>query len=149
MPGIPYPPSAGAAPRYRSITGVNPAANTELSDVVPAGKWWWLLSVTVSLVQGATQTPLPTLQIDDGTNNIFASQGSTTAMTASTTAQFTWGVGLVLTGLVGTTPNIVSQGALGEFLFLGPGFHIKTLTAGIGANTDYGAFQYYVCEFTP
>lgn len=148
MPGIPFPPSPGAQPRYKSVAGINPAANTELSDVVPAGKWWWLLSVTVSLVQGATQTPLPVLQIDDGTTNIYSSAGATTAMTASTTAQFTWGVGLVVSALIGATPNIVATAPLPEFLVLGPGFHIKTLTAGIGANSDYGAFQYYVCEFT-
>jgi hypothetical protein len=148
MPGIWTPPSPGAAPRYKSVVGTNPAANTELADVVPAGKWWWLLSVTVSCVQAATQTPQPALIIDDGSINIYTSVGSTTAQSVSTTVQYTWGIGLPLTGLVGATPNIVTTAPLAEFFFLGPGFHIKTLTAGIGANTDYGAFEYYVCEFT-
>jgi len=145
MPGLPLPSTNY---RYHSVVGTNPAANTELNDLVPAGHFWWLLSVTVSCVQGATQTPLPSLIIDDGTNNIYTSVGATGAMTAATTAQFTWGVGLVVSALIGTSPAIVATAPLPEFLFIGPGFHIKTLTAGIGANTDYGAFVYYVCDFT-
>jgi hypothetical protein len=149
MPGIPFPPSAGGAPIYKGVAGTAVGANTELSDVVPAGKWWWLISVTVSMVQGATQTPQPILQIDDGTINIFSSVGATGAMTASTTAQFSWGVGLVVSALIGTTPNIVATGPLPEFLILKPGSHIKTLTPGLGANSAYGTPRYYVCEFTP
>lgn len=148
MPGVPFPPSAGAAPRYRVIAGTNPAANSESSEVVPAGKWWWVIAFTIQMVQGATQTPLPALQFDDGTSTFGFYPGSTTAMTASTTAQFSWAIGGPLTGLIGATPNIQSVGPLGEFIILPPGGHIKTLTAGLGANSDYGAPIYSVCEFT-
>jgi hypothetical protein len=148
MPGVPFPPSPGAAPRYKTVLGIDVAANTEILDAVPAGKWWWLISATVSCVQGATQTPQPTLILTDGTNNIFSSIGSTTAQSVSTTVQYSWGIGVPLSGLIGATPNIVTTAPLGEFILLPPGGQIKTLTAGIGANTNYGAPAYLVCEFT-
>ena len=148
MPGIPFPPSAGAAPRYKTVVGTDQAANTEVSDAVPAGKWWWVIAVTVQMVQGATQTPLPALQFDDGTNTFGFYPGSTTAMTAATTAQFSWAIDGPLTGLIGTSPAIQSVGPLGNYIILPPGGHIKNLTAGLGANSNYGAPIYYVCEFS-
>src|SRR5262245_17216108 len=129
---------------YKTITGTNPAANTECSDTVPAGVNWMLISVIVACVQGITQTPQPSLVLNDGTNNFLASVGSTTAQSASTTVTYTWGVGMPLTGLVGSTPTIITTGSLPANLFLKPGYIIKTVTAGIGANTDFGAPIYNV-----
>jgi hypothetical protein len=48
------------------IVGTNPAANTEWSQTVPAGTWWEVISVGISLLQGATQTPQPVLVMDKG-----------------------------------------------------------------------------------
>lgn len=47
----------------RQVVGTDPAANTELSEVVPADCQWTLLGLSVPLVQGITQTPQPILQI--------------------------------------------------------------------------------------
>lgn len=145
MPGMPLPSTTY---RYRRVAGTQPGANAEVADTVPAGKYWWLISATIAMVQGATQTPQPALVIDDGSNNIVSTMGASGAMTASTTATFTWGVGLSLTALVGATPNIIATGGLPDFLLLPPGFRIKTLTAGLGANSQWGVPSYFVCEFT-
>ena len=126
--------------------GTDPAANTEISETVPEGKAWELLGVRVALVQGLTQTPAPALTIDDGTNVFYASPGSTTAQSASTTVTYHWGRGLVVSGLVGTTPNIRAVAPLPEGLVLPAGYRIKTVTAGIGANSNYGAPVLYVVE---
>jgi hypothetical protein len=142
------PPLPSSLFQYKRVAGTNPAANAEVSDTVPAGKVWWLLAVNIACVQGATQTPQPAITIDDGTTVYFTSVGSTTAQSVSTTVTYTWAPSLSLTGLIGATPNIISTGGLGEFLFLAAGHRIKTVTAGIGANTDYGAPSYFVCEFT-
>lgn len=148
MPGVPFPPSPRLQPRYQTVTGVDQAANTEVGDTVPAGEWWWLIAVKVACVQGITQTPQPTLQLSDGTAVFWSSIGSTTAQSASTTVTYNWGIGVPLSGLVGGTPNIITTAPIGEFIFLPPGGIITTLTAGIGANTNYGAPVYYVCKFS-
>lgn len=122
------------------VVGADPAAGVEVSYTVPAGSTLRLLVVTVSLVQGLTQTPQPTLVVDDGTNIIYQAPGSSdaTGQAASTTARYTWAVGLPLTARVGTTPNIFAYAPLPDRLIVPATWRIRTVTAGIGANTDYG-----------
>lgn len=131
-----------------ALTVVGGATGLTITTTVPgvSPKFWWLLAVTVQLVQGLTQTPQPSLVIDDGTTNILTMPGSTAAQAASTTAQYTWAGDLQVTGLIGTTPGIVAAAPLPQNLILPPGYRIKTVTSGIGANSDYGAPSYYVCE---
>lgn len=145
MAGLPLPSNSFV---YKRVTGADPAANAELGDTVPAGKSWWLLSVTVALVQGATQTPQPILVIDDGATSIFESIGSSTAQAVSTTCQYTWAGDVQLTGQVGATTNVHSVAPLPQNLLLPPGYRIRTNTVGIGANSNYGAPSYFVIEFT-
>lgn len=57
-----------AEPTLAVFAGSDVAANTEISEVVPAGQFWNLVSFTVALVQGITQTPQPILMIDEGLN---------------------------------------------------------------------------------
>jgi len=128
------------------IPGTDVAANTEIAETVPAGKAWKLLSVSVALVQGATQTPLPILVIDDGTDVVFESFGASDAQSASTTCQYTWAPGLPLTAHVGATTNVHATGPLPEGLVLPAGWRIRTVTVGIGANSNYGVPSLLVVE---
>lgn len=121
------------------VTGSNPAANTEFSQTVTTAETWFLLAVTVELVQGLTDTPLPSLVIDDGTTVIALAPGSTAAQAASTTCRYTWAPGLVTSGQVGATTNVRSVGGLPDGLVLQAGWRIRSSTAGLGANSDYGA----------
>lgn len=139
----PLPSTLGVRKR---VAGTDVAANTEFSETVPASKHYLLLSVTVSLVQGATQTPQPILVIDDGTTVIFESFGSSAAQAASTTCQYTWAVGHTLSGQVGATTNVHSTGPLPFGLVLPPGYRIRSSTIGIGANSNYGAPSLFVVE---
>lgn len=83
---------------------------------------WLVKAISGQLVQGATQTPLPILQIVDGGGDIlFESFGSSSAMTASTTVRFTWAPGLTLSALVGTSPTIHSVAPLPHDCFIAPG----------------------------
>lgn len=143
MANIPIPFSNGAIKR---VAGTDPAAGVELLDTVPAGKYWMLLCVSVSLVQGLTQTPFPFLVIDDGTNVIFSGPGTSASQAVSTTTRYNWAPGLPLLGQIGATSNVRSAGPLPDGLVLPPGFRIGTQTIGIGANSDYGAPSYMVCE---
>lgn len=140
--GIP----SGLAEKFQ-VNGTNPAANAEITETVPVGKWWHLLSFSVSLAQGITQTPLPCLTVDDGTDIILQIPGSTAAQAVSTTCQYTWAVGLTLTGQIGATNAVRSMAPLPSELILGPGFRIRTVTNGIGAGTDYAAGSLYVIEY--
>src|SRR5438445_875191 len=132
----------------KRVAGADPAAGVECSDAVPASKFWWLIGYTVQCVQGITQTPLPILQIDDGAVVIFESPGSSVVQALSTTTTYTWASGLVLTGQVGATPNIRSVGGLSDLLLLPTGYRVRTITPGIGANTNYGAPSIYVVEYS-
>lgn len=129
------------------VVGTNPAANTEVSETVPAGQTWQLLAVSVALVQGLTQTPQPILQIDDGTTVLFESFGASAAQAASTTCRYTWAAGNTVSALIGATTNVHAVAPLPEGLVLAAGSRIKTVTVGIGANSDYGAPALYVVKF--
>lgn len=118
----------------------NPAAGAEFSVTVPAGEVWEILSVSVPLVQAAAGSSQPSLQIDDGGSNIFALlAGSTAAQAISTTCQYTWAPDLELTGQVGATTAVRSQGSLPSDLVIGPGCRVRSSTVGLSASTDYGA----------
>lgn len=129
------------------VTGTNPAANVEVSETVPAGKFWKLVAVAVQLIQGITQTPQPILELDDGASVFFSSFGATNAQGASTTANYRWiRGGPQPAALVGTTPDIYAIAPLPDFV-LRPGYRIRTNTLGKGANTDYGAPLLYIVEY--
>jgi hypothetical protein len=132
----------------RRVDGANPAANTEVADAVPAGKTWELLLVSIPLVQGITQTPQPILQLTDAADGVIAEIfGSNAAQAVSTTCRYTWGPDLPLLGQIGSGANVRSGGPLPTGIYLPSGFKIKTVTLGIGANTDYGVPSYLVIEY--
>ncbi len=129
------------------VVGTNPAANAEWTQTVPATESWLLLAVTIALVQGATQTPQPVLRVTDGTNLIFESFGCTTAQAVSTTCQYTWAPGLVISGLIGATTGVHAVAPLPANLICQPGYVISSgTTVGLGANTDYGAPNFFVVK---
>lgn len=131
----------------KRVAGANPAANAELSVTVPAGKSWRLLSLSVPLVQGGTQTPQPILVIDDGTNVLYEFFGSSEAQATTTTCRYTWAPGLPLSGQVGSGTAVHSVAPLPHHLTLAPGYRVRTSTLGIGANSDYGVPSLHVVEF--
>jgi hypothetical protein len=129
----------------QQVDTTNAAAGVEITHTMPAGVWE-VASVSVSLVQGATQTPQPILVIDDGTDVVFEMFGSSAAQAVSTTCRYTWAPGLPLTAQIGATTNVHSTAPLPEGLILPAGWRIRTVTLGIGANTDYAAAALLVLE---
>jgi hypothetical protein len=128
-------------PERRETT--DPGANVEWTYTVPAGETLELVAVSVQCVQGITQTPWPCLQITDGTNVVFAAYSGSAAQAASTTAQHTWSVGTPL-AIAGATTAVKATGPLPAGLILGPGYVVSSVTAGKGANTDYGKASLWV-----
>lgn len=136
--------AAGKVPSTVQYVTANPAANNEVAAlVVPTGKLWEPLLYTVSMAQGATQTPWPSLVIDDGTNIVAQMLSGTAAQNASVTAQHTWGIGLLLAG---GGAGVASHGGLPR-LILPQGYRLRTLTGGLGANSDYGVARLLVKEY--
>jgi hypothetical protein len=134
--------------KLRLFAGTNPAANTECQETVPAGKAWHVRSVMVACVQGATNTPLVTLTVDDGATVFEQFPGSTTVQAINTTCTYTWAPGLSPTAQIGLSTGVVSLGPLPrDGLWLPAGFRISTLSPGKGSNTDFGAPLIYVAEF--
>ena len=131
----------------RRLTGTDPAANAEISVIVPTGALWGLLAVTVALVQGITDTPRPILVIDDGTNVVYESFGSSAVQVVSTTCRYTWAEGLELSGQVGATTNVHSNAPLPHGLVLPAGYRIRTSTIGLAATANYGAPGLLIVEY--
>jgi len=124
----------------KTVTGTNPAANTEITETVPSGKSWIVRSISIPCVQGATQTPLPILVVKDEAGAIiYESPGSDTVQATSTTTQYNWAEGLTISGQIGATTNVHAFAPLPRDLSLKAGATISTNTIGIGANTNYGA----------
>src|SRR3954467_4562200 len=72
-PGSPIQASTAGAGRLRSITGTDPAANVEISETVPAGVRWRILTLAATFATDATvASRVPALVIDDGTNQLFS-----------------------------------------------------------------------------
>lgn len=136
----------GMSQRDQPLLAVSSGATGITIATTTAGtgpKAWALLAVSVQCVQGATQTPFPSLIIDDGSNVLFQSFCGTAAISAATTVQCTWAPSLPAFGAAATTAN---TGPLPYGLILQPGYRLRTSTTGIGANTNYGAPSYLVCE---
>lgn len=127
----------------RSITGTDPAAGVEISETVPTGARWRLISFFGELVTDATvANRRATLAIDDGTN-LFFRVAINSLQTASLTFRYIFsqaGPDVLSTGnaMVGKTPND---------LRLAAGYRIRTITETIQAGDNWAAPQLLVEEF--
>jgi hypothetical protein len=129
-----------------SAVSTDPAANTEATYTVPAGgRGWLVLAVHLTVAQGATQTPLPSLVIKDAAGNTIGTYpGASAATSASTTSTFDWFPKAALTAGAGATFN---TSPIPEGMVLKPGWVVSTSTAGKGANTDLSALALHVVKF--
>lgn len=120
----------------------NPAANTEASIAVPSGVTWVIICAHLTVAQGITQTPLPSLQVADNLGNVVGLYpGASAATSASTTSTFDWYDGAALTAGAGATANTAR---IPRGLAVKPGWVVSTVTAGKGAATDLSALALHV-----
>jgi hypothetical protein len=111
----------------------NPAPGAEVALTVPAGVSAALDAVTFKLVTSATvATRTPTLIIDDGVNVMWQLQAAA-GQAAGSTVIYQYG---------GNSELALRNGVLTEPLpplILGPGYRIRTVTAGIQVGDQYSA----------
>ena len=148
------PGPAGGHGMMTSSTSANPAANAEVAALgPPVGAKWLVHTYNVQLVQGITQTPLPTLKFTVRTTGTVGFQIpiTTTALAASSTAQLTWGIGIVQSSFTAVVGDEIHTAPLPSRLYLeNDGTNadgVATVTDGKGANTDYGAATVVVEEW--
>lgn len=128
--------------KAKAVVSTDPAANVECSITIPAGSRYQIISARLTVVQGATQTPLPSLVISDNLGNVIGSYpGASAAMSVSTTSTFDWAVGATLTAGAGATTN---RSPIPEGVVVKAGWTVTTSTAGKGANTDLSALALHV-----
>lgn len=133
---------AGGKPH--SAVSSDPAANTEATIDVPAGETWVILAAHLTVAQGATQTPLPSLVVKDASDNTVGTYaGASAATSASTTSTFDWYPGCDMTAGAGATAN---RAPIPEGLAVKGGWSVETSTAGKGANTNLTALALHVIK---
>jgi len=134
---------SGEAPwrRYRIVNQVaSPAAGSDWSVAVPAGRIWRITSIVAKLVTSATvATRNPYLVVSDGTTNAvrvlpYASQA------ASLTGLYSW-----LTECSSTVVGNDQQNDIPE-LTLTAGWTIGTLTSGLAAGDQWSDIALFVLE---
>lgn len=131
---------AGGKPDIAVST--NPAANVEASITVPAGNTWLIVNAHLTCAQGATQTPLPNLEVVDNTGTVIGLYpGASAAQSASVTATYDWFEGATLTAGAGATAN---KAPIPRGLSVRAGWIVRTNTTGKGANTDHSALALHV-----
>jgi hypothetical protein len=127
----------------RSITGTDPAANTEVSETVPTNARWRLRGFAVQLVTDANvATRRVVLQLDDGATLLWAAT-ATDSQVASLTRQY--GFPNVGSYVVAQVSTIGIPGP--EGLPLQGGFRVRTATVNIQVTDNYGAPQLLVEEW--
>jgi hypothetical protein len=119
----------------RALTGTDPAANTEISETVPTGARWRLLSMRFALVTDANAANREVaITFDNGTTVYFeAASGANQA--ASLTRQYTAAVTNVR-GAAATGTGILIP--LPDLVLLA-GHRIATVTTNRQAGDNYGA----------
>lgn len=128
----------------RIIVGTNPAANTEITETVPAGKIWRLRSIRFTFVcSAAVANREVVLLMDDGAN-IISNEPIGVAQTASQTFVYTFGHHApTVTG----AQAIVRAVPIPDFL-LPAGARFRTSTSNMDVADDYSAPNYHVEEWS-
>jgi len=144
FPGQTTDPRLSGSGAVRAIVGTTPAAGAEVSETVPTGARWLLISFTAVLTtSAAAANRIPVLNIDDGTNVFFVSPSAVVEGANLTTSNTWWGGGFQTGGIQQT----IVVNALGVSMLLEPGFRIRTVTSAIQAGDQYAAPKYLVIEW--
>lgn len=130
--------------RLRSIAGTQPAAGADISEAVPTGKVWRLLSFRATLVASAQAANRQAgLRFDDGSAVFFEAPPKINQV-ASATQIYQWHGGSSLGNTISLTAEILFDA---DLLFLA-GYRIKTNTLSIQTSDQWGAPQYLVEEWS-
>lgn len=141
-PGFHEPAISGAG-MLRSITGTDPAADTEISETVPTNARWRLLAIAARLVtDGTAATRTARLQIDDGTTVMLSIPPAATHIASLTRDYIGAAFGATLTTY---TPEIMWP--VPPDLMLFQGWRIRTAVDTRQVGDNWAAPQLLVEEW--
>lgn len=124
------------------VTGIDPAANTEIGDTVPAGETWLLHSILTSLTTDANIADRTIrLSFTDGTEFEFYADATVQTATQITTRQWKPINNETVAGLTRVFD-------LNSNLVLAPGTVISTTTTNLQATDNWAAPLYYVTKLS-
>jgi len=127
----------------RSITGTDPAAGVEISETVPVGARWRLITAEAILVtSAAVANRVVTWRYDDGANE-YGLAGSNFAQAASATVRYCVGP----FGGFGQVGGAQHQHAIPPQMIMLAGHRMKTSTASIDVGDNWSAPQMLVEEW--
>src|SRR5436309_2465248 len=142
-PGDTYRSSLDGRGALRSITGTTPAAGAEISETVPAGACWELVSLrTILTTSAAAANREPSLVIDDGAL-IYGQYPQPAVVTASLAPALSWGPGATNAA---AAAGFAQSSATPNGLRLLAGHRIRTSTQLLQAADQYSVVQYLVRE---
>ena len=143
-PGSPLQGSLEGDGYYRTITGTNPAAGTEITETVPAGARWDLTTFHVILDTSATAiNRRPVIALYSGTGLIFEANNPLQVPASSGGVLF-WSQG---TPLEAAPPTLLGTGPLPTPAILLAGHQILTTTGNLQGGDNYRAPVYTVKEW--
>lgn len=127
-------------------TGTDPGAGAEATVTVPAGEYWVVHGLLLTLVTSATVANRRVeIQIDNGTTVFFR-----LAHAADQAASLTWRYQYANHGYrdaaVTGTNNVANIGM--PVFTLGPGYRIQTSTTNLQAGDDYAPPVLFVADYT-
>src|SRR5688572_20330607 len=143
-PGSPIQHSL-AAPGgyYRTITGTDPPAGTEIIETVPTGARWQLLAASAVLApSGVAGTRYPKVIVAPGGVEVVRC-GMQFGTTASSTVLYSWGAGMPASADF----QDAHAGALPVDLVLNAGDSFKINHTNFDAGDNWGAPTYQVREW--
>ena len=143
-PGSPMFSAVDGGGAIRSIAGATPGAGAEISETVPTGARWELLSFLAHLLTAvAVANRDIVLTADDGAT-VYMRANAPVVVPASTNQDFCWGPASSL--FPGAVRNVQTIGTPGGLKLLG-GHRLRTATAAIQAADQWSAVQYLVREW--
>lgn len=144
FPGSPILSSLEGAGAVRVITGTQPGAGVEVTETVPAGARWQVLSFLGRFqTSAAVAARVPGLLIDDGANILFGG-GPNSNQPASQTVKHIWAPGNTMVTSIDGSYVLVPM-PIG--LTLSAGARMRTLTSLIDAADQWSQIVYLVREW--
>jgi hypothetical protein len=143
-PGAGFQSSLDGGGALRSITGAVPAAGAEVSETVPTGARWELISFAALLTTSATVSNRSANHtLDDGANIYFRAD-SNLAHAASIALLYVLATCFTIPS---STNGLAYQKPLPPNIRLGAGHRIRTQTTNLQAGDQWSAVQYLVREW--
>lgn len=143
-PGTPLRGPLEGAGALRAIAGTTPAAGAEISETVPTGARWELLSLTATLTSSATVANRhAVLVLDDGATPYFR-VGISTNQAASLAINYNYAQGVGSAALDGGVQFITPIPA---GVRLASGHRVRTLTTNLQVGDQWSAVEYLVREW--